>query len=173
MRSGVTRKSGKQPVAHAVERASQRRKPLGGGAEHGVEPVLARRARDPTPAEAAAAERVVVRHVGARFAQVPGRDIIGKEAGEPERVVAEVDHHPEAPLAVARLEVGEDVDQIAVLLVVMPVDPPGPVPLPEIEQQRGEVVGQLAVVDAGAAAARAAPARRRTAARTGPASCAR
>ena len=77
-----------------------------------------------------------------------GRDIIGKETGEPQRVVAEVDHHPEAALAAARLQIRQDVHQIPVLLVVMPVDPPGAVPLPEVEQHRGQVVGQLAVVDA-------------------------
>jgi hypothetical protein len=101
-------------------------------------------------AEAAAAERIVVGNVGTGFAEVPGRDIIGKEAGEPQGVVAQVHHDAEAALAPARLQIRQNVHEIAVPLVVVPVDAPGTIALPEVEQQRGQVVGQLAVVYPGA-----------------------
>jgi hypothetical protein len=60
-----------------------------------------------------------------------------------------MDHHLEATGAVARLQVGQDVHQIAMALVVVPVYPPRPVPLSEIEQHRGQVVGQFPVVQPG------------------------
>ena len=48
------------------------------------------------------------------------------------------------------LEIGQNVDQIPVSLVVVPVHPPGPVPLAELHQEGGQVVGQVAIVEAGA-----------------------
>ena len=100
-------------------------------------------------AEAPTTQRVVVAHVGAGFSQMARRDIIGKQSRQPQGVVAEVHHNPEAAVALRGLEVGQDVHEVLVPLVVVPVDAPRPVSLPEVEQQGGQVVRQIAVVDAG------------------------
>jgi hypothetical protein len=60
-----------------------------------------------------------------------------------------VDHDLESAVANRRLQIGQNVDQVAVALIIVPIDPPGPVSLPELEQQGREVVGQIAILDAG------------------------
>src|SRR3954452_10569146 len=98
----------------------------------------------------AASEGVIVTQVGPRFAEAAGGDIIGKESAEPERVVPEMHHHLEAAIAGSRLEVRQNVDHVAVLLVVVPVDSPSSIPLSEFQEQGGEIVGELALFQAGA-----------------------
>jgi hypothetical protein len=80
---------------------------------------------------------------------LPGGDVIGIQTSQPEGVVSQVREHLEAPLTVGSLEIGQDIDQIAMLLIIIPVHPPGPVALAEFEQQRRDIVGQFPVVTPG------------------------
>jgi hypothetical protein len=138
-----------QPVAHPVEGTPHGEKALRRGSQQGIEPVLAGERVVGCHAEAAASQRVVVRDRRTGFPEVSRGDIIGKEAGEPEGVVAQMEHHAKSALARARLEIDENVHQIAVALVVVPVHAPRPVALAELQQKRSEIVGQIAVVHPG------------------------
>src|SRR5437867_821962 len=100
--------------------------------------------------EATASQRVVIADIGSCFAEAPSCDIIGKEPSQPERVVAEVQHDLEPAVAARGLEVRQNIDEVVVPLVVVPVDPPGPVALPELEEQCRKVVSQFPLFEAGA-----------------------
>src|SRR5205809_8090008 len=77
-------------IAQAIERHPQGGEPLGGGAvdrgdaEVLGEPVLRRESK------ALPAQLVVVRQVGSALAGTPGGDVVRKQAGQPETVVAEM-----------------------------------------------------------------------------------
>ena len=58
-------------------------------------------------------------------------------------------HDLKPAVATGRFEVCQDIDDIAVPLVIVPVDPPGPVALSELEEECGEVIGQVSVFEAG------------------------
>ena len=96
-------------------------------------------------AESPAAQGFVVTDIRPRFAEAAGCDIIGKETAQPERIIPQVNHDLEAAVAGGALEVVENVDQIAMALVVVPVDSPGPIALAEPEQDCGEVIRQIAI----------------------------
>src|SRR5207249_7110419 len=80
----------KDAVTQAIERHPQGGEPLGGGAVDGGdaevlgEPVLRGEPK------ALSAQLVVVRQVGPALAGAPGGDVVRKQAGEPEAVVAEM-----------------------------------------------------------------------------------
>ena len=59
-----------------------------------------------------------------------------------------MDHHLEAAVSGGGFEVRQDVHQIAVSLVVIPVNSPGAVSLAEFQQQGSEIVGQVAFLEA-------------------------
>ena len=59
-------------------------------------------------------------------------------------------HDLEAAVAAGGSRSSQNIDQVAVPLVVVPVDPPGAVALSELQQQCGEIVGQVPIVQAGA-----------------------
>jgi len=59
-----------------------------------------------------------------------------------------VNHHLEPPIARGRFEICQDVHQIAVPLVIVPVDTPSAIVLAELEQKCGEIVGKLSVIEA-------------------------
>jgi hypothetical protein len=99
-------------------------------------------------AEASAPERIVIADIRTCFAETAGCDIIGKESREPQRVVPEVDHHLEATGAAGCLQIGQYVHEIPVSLVVVPIDAPRPVPLPELQQERRQIVRQVSIVEA-------------------------
>src|ERR1051325_864211 len=136
-------------VAQAVERHPQRREPFrraavdAGDAEPLGQTVL-RGELVPLPAHG-----VVVRQVGPALAGAPGLDVIGEQPREPKAVIAEMHAHQQSPLpgVVQPGEVLHDVDEIAVALVVGPTDAGVPVVIAELEQQRGQVVRELTVVD--------------------------
>ena len=92
-----------------------------------------------------ATKGIVIGDCRPAFAEMSRRDIIGKQAGEPERVVAEMQHHPEAPVTCARLEI-RGIHQVAMALIVVPIHAPRPVALSEFEQERGEIIGELSII---------------------------
>ena len=97
-----------------------------------------------------AAERIVVRQIGAPHAGAASGHVVRKQSREPQAVVAEVRLQQEAPLPRPVLlgEVRDDVHEIVVGLVVSAADPAVAAVIPELEQQRGEVVRERAVVHA-------------------------
>src|SRR5213082_3839607 len=137
------------PVAQSVERHPQRREPFRGGAVDAGDTELLGQAvlrGEPIPLPA---HLVVVRQVGPALAGAPGFDVIREQPGEPEAVIAEMHAQQQSPLT-AVVESGEvlhDVDEIAVALVVDPADTGMPVVIAELEQQGGQIVRELAVVD--------------------------
>src|SRR5215210_5396015 len=99
---------------------------------------------------AAAAHGIVVTYVRSSFAEASGRDIIGKESRQPERVVAEMHHDFEATVSSGRLQVRKNINHIMVPLVVVPINPPGPIALPELQEQGCQIISNLAVIEPGA-----------------------
>ena len=97
---------------------------------------------------AAAAEGLVVGDVGAALPQLSRGDVIGKEPGQPERVVAEMHQHPEAALTAGGLEVLQDVHEIVMPLIIVPVDAPRAIAVTERHEHRRQVVGEVAIIDA-------------------------
>src|SRR2546427_12419007 len=85
-------------IAQPVEGHPQRREPLGGGAVDGGdaqmfgEPVLGGQAK------ALSAQLVVIRQVGPALAGAPSGDVVRKQPGEPETVVAEVRAKQKGPV---------------------------------------------------------------------------
>jgi len=79
------------------------------------------------------------------------RDIIGKEPGQPERIIAQVHHHFEAAVTTRGFEIGQDVHHVAVALIVVPVYAPRAISLPEVEQQCRQVVSEIPILNTGTA----------------------
>src|SRR3989442_10697767 len=78
------------PIAQGVERDPKRRESLGGGAVDFGSPEGGREAVLGGEPVALAAELVVVGEIRAPLAAVPGFDVVGEEARQPEAVVAEM-----------------------------------------------------------------------------------
>ena len=137
-----------QAIAHAVESGAHGRKPFSHGSKDRHQAVLAGELVIRGQAEPPSPQGVVIGDVRSAFAQVARRDIVGKQAGEPEGMIPQVGHHPEASFADTRLQIRQDIDQVPVTLVVVPVDAPGAVPLPEFQKQGRQIVGKIPVIDA-------------------------
>src|SRR5712671_4629997 len=131
-------------VTEAIERHPQRREPLGGGAVDGGNAEVLGKAVLRGEPKALSPQLVVVRQVGPAFAGAPGGDVVWKQAGEPETVIAEMRTQQKGPFSgvVESREVLHHVDQIVVGLVVGAADAHMPVMVAELEQQRRQVVGQ-------------------------------
>src|SRR2546422_6433548 len=108
------------PIAQAVERDPERRESLGGGAVDFGYPEARREAVFGGEPVALAAELVVVGEIRAPLAAVPGFDVVGEEARQPEAVVAEMhtQQEPALPGVVHSGQLADHVDQVTVGLVV-------------------------------------------------------
>jgi hypothetical protein len=92
---------------------------------------------------APAPERIVVPHIRPATPETPGLDVMRKQSAQPERIVAQMDHDAETALPGRFVEVGENIYQVAMRVIVVPGHPVRPVALPEFEQQGREVIGHL------------------------------
>src|ERR1041385_4264401 len=150
-RAGTARsgeESGREPGAsevelgtHPVQRDPDVVHPVRGGPEDFVEAgasgelVLGRLRVAPFT------QRLVVGQVWSAATELPRGDPLREHTRKPERVVAEMDRDEELPLAGGAGEVGQDVHEVVMLLVVHLLDPVGPPADPEFTEHGGEVIG--------------------------------
>src|SRR6266852_7341390 len=86
-------------VTEAVERHPQRREPLGGGAVDGGDAEVFGKAVLRGEPKALSPQLVVIRQVGPAFAGASGGDVVRKQAGEPETVIAEMRTQQKGPFS--------------------------------------------------------------------------
>ena len=96
------------------------------------------------------AQRVVIGKVRSAPPLPPDRDEIGKQTGQPQGVVAQMHLEMEAAFRGATLlrQIVHNFRQIVVGLVIDRLRPDRPVLSPEFEQQGGQVIGDLPLIQA-------------------------
>src|SRR6266487_5725139 len=80
----------KNAVTQAIERHAQGGEPLGGGAVDGGDAEMLGESVLRGKPKALSPQLVIVRQVGPALAGAPGGDVVRKQPGEPEAVVAEM-----------------------------------------------------------------------------------
>ena len=136
-------------IAHGVEGAAHRGKPPGGERAGSARGPTTPRARGPTRARSPGCQafRSTSRRAHPSAAAAPR---CSRERARPARVRScrGARSTLKRPLPARGLEVLQDVDEVAVPLIIVPVDAPCAVPVTEGHQHRRQVVGEVAVVDA-------------------------
>src|SRR3990172_7109806 len=121
---------------------------FGGCAEDLLEPnplgqAVLRSPRIPSPTEV-----LIVADIRPASPQLLSRNAFGEQARKPERIVAEVNRDLELTVAARRRQVRQNIHQVEMFLIIYVVDVSGSMPDPELPDNRREIVGDGAILDA-------------------------
>ena len=143
-----THDSGKEKtVTHSVQRRAKGNESFRCRAKHVLKSVAPSQRMTGGQIKPAPSYCVIIRNIWTTVPSSARGDIIREEPGEPECVVAQMCHDLKASLAIAGVEVCQDIHQVDMLLVIMSGDAERTLSFAEGEHQRREIIGQVTVIE--------------------------